>query len=89
MISEDIDPIIVRWNEGSSELIETLRRPLGPGALAPRRVPLDVLRRSHLAPRSNCLIWSSERGCRHWDKRTLGSKGLGLIEVTVDDLLAP
>jgi CRISPR-associated endonuclease/helicase Cas3 len=45
MISEDTQPLIVRWNEEASELTERLRWSLGPNAPLPRRVPLHVLRR--------------------------------------------
>ncbi len=45
MISEDTDPLIVRWNDEASELIEQLRWALRVDAPPPRRAPLAVLRR--------------------------------------------
>jgi CRISPR-associated endonuclease/helicase Cas3 len=45
MISEDTDPLIVRWNQEAAGLVEELRWRLRPDATPPRRVPLDVLRR--------------------------------------------
>jgi CRISPR-associated endonuclease/helicase Cas3 len=45
MISEDTRPLIVRWREETSELIERLRSALRPEAPRPRRLPLSVLRR--------------------------------------------
>jgi CRISPR-associated endonuclease/helicase Cas3 len=45
MISEDTDPLIVRWNQEASELIDRLRWALRADAPPPRRIPLAVLRR--------------------------------------------
>jgi CRISPR-associated endonuclease/helicase Cas3 len=45
MISEDTDPLIVRWNDEASELVDQLRWVLRADAPPPRRVPLGVLRR--------------------------------------------
>jgi CRISPR-associated endonuclease/helicase Cas3 len=45
MISEDTRPLIVRWQEEASDLIERLRWALRPDAPGPRRLPLSVLRR--------------------------------------------
>ena len=44
MIDEATQPLIVRWNDDASALIERLRWALGPNAPQPRRLPLDVLR---------------------------------------------
>src|SRR5262249_48806986 len=43
MISEDTDPLIVRWNQEASELIGRLRWALRADAPRPRRIPLAVL----------------------------------------------
>ena len=45
MIDDDTQPLIVRWNDDASALIERLRWALGPNAPQPRRLPLDMLRR--------------------------------------------
>jgi CRISPR-associated endonuclease/helicase Cas3 len=45
MISEGTDPLIVRWNDEATQLVEKLRQALGPDARPPRRVPLPTLRR--------------------------------------------
>jgi CRISPR-associated endonuclease/helicase Cas3 len=45
MIDEATQPLIVRWSDEASKLIERLRWALGPNAPQPRRLPLDVLRR--------------------------------------------
>jgi CRISPR-associated endonuclease/helicase Cas3 len=45
MISEDTDPLIVRWNDEACELVDELRWRLRPDAPPPSRVPLTLLRR--------------------------------------------
>jgi CRISPR-associated endonuclease/helicase Cas3 len=45
MITDDTAPLIVRWRDEASDLIERLRGALCPDAPPPRRLPLDVLRR--------------------------------------------
>jgi CRISPR-associated endonuclease/helicase Cas3 len=45
MISEDTQPLIVRWQEEASELIERLHWALRSDTPRPRRLPIDVLRR--------------------------------------------
>ncbi len=45
MIDDATQPLIVRWKDEASALIERLRWALGPNAPQPRRLPLDVLRR--------------------------------------------
>jgi CRISPR-associated endonuclease/helicase Cas3 len=45
MIDEATQPLIVRWNNDASALIDRLRWALGPNAPQPRRLPLGVLRR--------------------------------------------
>jgi CRISPR-associated endonuclease/helicase Cas3 len=45
MISEDTRPLIIRWDDQASELIERLRGVLRLDAPRPRRLPLDLLRR--------------------------------------------
>jgi CRISPR-associated endonuclease/helicase Cas3 len=45
MITDVTAPLIVRWRDEASDLIERLRAVLRPDAPQPRRLPLDVLRR--------------------------------------------
>jgi CRISPR-associated endonuclease/helicase Cas3 len=69
MIDDATQPLIVRWKDEASALIERLRWALGPNAPQPRRLPLDVLRSSDEVRKCTavgCPSWPFRIGANPW-----------------------